>query len=226
VNALANADHGLLPCHACALRNDVNVPMALIWFRRYRSAPRWPDDRSIGMKHSHDNVEINLVTARVLMTAWCRRPIPQFAAITGAMLLLNLWGGVPPVHSQTGHGGPVVTPMEPPVRVPMPEVGSESAPRPESERGSPSPWWYSLSMETRQQIQMALRYLHYYQGPIDGLFGQQTRQAIVSYQSLVRARPTGYLTAEEVAHLLQGYAQRPQLSPPAPGCAGPRFLSG
>jgi hypothetical protein len=172
------------------------------------------------MQYCHGNVQVSQVTARVLMTAWCRRPIPQLAAVTGAMLLLNSWGGVPPVHSQTDRSGPPdIHVIDPPVRAPTPTPYTESRSR--------SPWWYSLSMETRQQLQMSLRDRGLYSGSIDGLFGPQTQQAIRDYQILIDTRPTGELTAGEQALLLQRQQQLSQPTPaPTPGCAGPQPRTG
>jgi hypothetical protein len=178
------------------------------------------------MQYCHGNVQVSQVTARVLMTAWCRRPIPQLAAVTGAMLVLNSWGGVPPVHSQTDRSGPpTIHPIVPPV--PTSEAGPMTAPTPDTGRGPSSSWWYSLSMETRQQLQMSLRNRGLYFGSIDGLFGPQTQQAIRDYQILIDTRPTGELTAGEQALLLQRQQQLSQPTPaPTPGCAGPQSLTG
>jgi Putative peptidoglycan binding domain len=164
------------------------------------------------------------------MTAWCRRPIPQLAAVTGAMLVLNSWGGVPPVHSQTDRSGPpTIHPIVPPV--PTSEAGPMTAPTPDTGRGPSSSWWYSLSMETRQQLQMSLRDRGLYFGSIDGLFGPQTQQAIRDYQILIDTRPTGELTAGEQALLLQQQQQQQQqlsqpTPAPTPGCAGPQPRTG
>jgi len=124
-----------------------------------------------------DVVRIGLAATRALMTVWCRRTIQQVAAITGAMLLLNSWDGVQPVQSQTDSNPdtPVIKPvpalMPPPSR---PITTQESVPAPRPTNPSPE----NPSLEIRRQVQMALRDYRHYQGPIDGVFGRQTRQAM------------------------------------------------
>jgi peptidoglycan hydrolase-like protein with peptidoglycan-binding domain len=58
-----------------------------------------------------------------------------------------------------------------------------------------------MSEADRRQIQQMLQDMKYYEGPIDGKFGPLTRAAIRRYQDSIRAKSTGYLTAEEATRL-------------------------
>lgn len=60
----------------------------------------------------------------------------------------------------------------------------------------------NMSDADRRQVQGALRRLHYYQGPVDGMFGPLTRAAIRRFQQDSWTKPTGSLTAEEATRLL------------------------
>lgn len=59
-----------------------------------------------------------------------------------------------------------------------------------------------MSDANRRQVQEALRRLGYYQGPVDGIFGPQTRAAIRRFQQSLWTKPTGSLTAEEANRLV------------------------
>jgi hypothetical protein len=170
-----------------------------------------------------DVAHISLAATGALMTVWCRRTTKQAAAIIGAMLLLNSWDGVPPAQSQMDPNPdtPVITPVPAPVRVtpPPPTAAQEPVPAPKQ----PSPPLESPSLEIRRQVQMALRNYGHYQGPIDGVFGHQTRQAIRSYQASIGTPPTGELTSQEQAQLLQPSSPAPSPVSNNRGCSGPRL---
>lgn len=55
----------------------------------------------------------------------------------------------------------------------------------------------------RKQIQVKLKRLGFYKGPIDALFLDLTRQAIKDYQDSLKQPATGYLTPNQVRFLLQ-----------------------
>lgn len=143
------------------------------------------------------------------------RRFRPLAAAVAALLLFHPWTGPAPAYSR---GDPQVPPVEgdapgpqAPTRMP-----SSSAPPPDA----------SLPVETRQEIQRSLRQLGFYAGGIDGRFGEQTRAAIRDYQRSIGARPTGVLTAQETAQLLQPPPRTPAGSGPGAGCAGPRTGAG
>jgi peptidoglycan hydrolase-like protein with peptidoglycan-binding domain len=165
-----------------------------------------------------DVVRINLAATRVLMTVWYRRTTKQAAAIVGAMLLLNSWDGVPPVQSQMDPhpDTPVITPVPTPVPVPPSPPTAAQEPLGAPKQRSPP-------LEIRRQVQMALRNYGHYQGPIDGVFGPRTQQAIGSYQVSIGAPPTGELTSQEQAQLLQPPSPAPSPVSNNRGCSGPRF---
>ena len=54
----------------------------------------------------------------------------------------------------------------------------------------------------RHMVQTALVHLGYYDNPIDGLFGPETRAAIRRYQHEIGAEMTGRLTAEQATRLV------------------------
>jgi hypothetical protein len=149
---------------------------------------------------------------RVFMATWPRKPVPQIAAILGAMLLLNSWSGISPLRSQTQREQPYIPPVEGDIL----DQPAHSATAPDA----------GLPTETKQKIQAALRKLGYYDGPIDGLFGDQTRQAIRSYQTVIRSRPTGYLTTQDTDLLLARLDPAPGWRRIGSGCTGPRSLFG
>lgn len=57
-----------------------------------------------------------------------------------------------------------------------------------------------------RQLQNALKVHGYYDGPIDGVFGGQTRSSIVTYQRQNGLRTTGEPTEALLAHALRGAA--------------------
>jgi peptidoglycan hydrolase-like protein with peptidoglycan-binding domain len=49
-----------------------------------------------------------------------------------------------------------------------------------------------MSDAERRQVQDALRRLNFHSGPVDGIFGPQTRAAIRRFQSSIGAQTTGF----------------------------------
>ncbi|MDX2257888.1 MAG: peptidoglycan-binding protein [Hyphomicrobiaceae bacterium] len=56
----------------------------------------------------------------------------------------------------------------------------------------------------RKRIQYELRQRDFYKGPIDAIFGDQTRQAIADYQRSQGSEATGYLTPQQLQALIGG----------------------
>jgi len=59
-----------------------------------------------------------------------------------------------------------------------------------------------MSDAERRQVQEALRRLNLHSGPVDGIFGPQTRAAIRRFQRDIGAQTTGSLTAEQANRLV------------------------
>jgi len=59
-----------------------------------------------------------------------------------------------------------------------------------------------MSKADRQRVQEALRHLGYYKGPMDGVFGRLSREAIRLFQREIGAESTGHLTAEQASRLV------------------------
>ena len=58
-----------------------------------------------------------------------------------------------------------------------------------------------IGPEKRRALQVQLRNLEFYQGPIDGVFGELTREAIMEYQRVLKSEVTGYLTPIQLKNL-------------------------
>lgn len=58
-----------------------------------------------------------------------------------------------------------------------------------------------MTLENRRRMQEALKLLGYYNGPLDGVFGPETRAAIRRFQMQVMAEPTGRLTPQQASRL-------------------------
>jgi len=61
-----------------------------------------------------------------------------------------------------------------------------------------------LNDDERRRIQAALARLGYYDGIVDGIFGQETRAAIRRFQHEIGAQMTGRLSADEATRLVNG----------------------
>jgi hypothetical protein len=62
----------------------------------------------------------------------------------------------------------------------------------------------SLSRASRRDIQRGLNVRGFYEGAIDGVIGERTREAIRRFQQSENAEPTGYLTARQIELLVTG----------------------
>ncbi len=93
----------------------------------------------------------------------------------------------------------------------------------EEERG-PAPWSGQISDKaTRMKIQRGLKALGHYDGPIDGVFGPETMEAIADYQNAEGDVPTGLLTGEQKADLVAEGARAPKAeTAPVPQKAAPK----
>jgi peptidoglycan hydrolase-like protein with peptidoglycan-binding domain len=58
-----------------------------------------------------------------------------------------------------------------------------------------------MTLEHRRRMQEALKLLGYYTGPLDGVFGPETRAAIRRFQMQTMAEPTGRLTPQQASRL-------------------------
>jgi hypothetical protein len=58
-----------------------------------------------------------------------------------------------------------------------------------------------MTLENRRRMQEALKLLGYYNGPLDGVFGPETRAAIRRFQMQVMSEPTGRLTPQQASRL-------------------------
>lgn len=96
----------------------------------------------------------------------------------------------PPVATPPVATPPVATPpvATPPVQPPP----TPDATMPEEDL---------MTLENRRRMQEALKLLGYYNGPVDGVFGPETRAAIRRFQMQVMAEPTGRLTPQQASRL-------------------------
>ena len=110
-----------------------------------------------------------------------------------------LFGGPPPAAPP---------PLPPPVVVATPVTAAPVAPPPPTPVAPvltavpPLPDEIVMTDGERRTVQMALAKLGYYPGPIDGIFGTDTRAAIRRLQFEVHAPMDGHLTAELARRLM------------------------
>jgi peptidoglycan hydrolase-like protein with peptidoglycan-binding domain len=145
------------------------------------------------------------------LNAGIQKRIRQLLSLAGTILIFNPWTGISPVLSRTDHD----TQVPPSVEGDVFDQPAEPVPAPGT--GTPS--------QSKREIQALLRDLGYYRGPVDGLFGDQTRQAIQGYQRSLGTPQTGVLTAQETAELYRS-SSAGQRGNWASGCAVGRFLPG
>ncbi|MEM7295043.1 MAG: serine protease [Pseudomonadota bacterium] len=104
----------------------------------------------------------------------------------------------------TGHASPVQSQVTPPSGV---SAGgrvfaqAEIDETPRQARASEA----LLSRAEREELQVALRWAGFYRAAIDGAFGRGTRGAMSAWQSSAGYQPTGVLTTQQRAVLLEAY---------------------
>jgi Putative peptidoglycan binding domain len=115
----------------------------------------------------------------------------------------------PPTSTAATSAPPVATSTAPPTSAEAPSALLAAPPTapPASTAAATSappslPAEADMSEANRRQIQEALNRLDYYKGPVDGIFGTQTRAAIHRFQHGIGADTTGHLTAEEANRLV------------------------
>lgn len=105
---------------------------------------------------------------------------------------------------------PPVQPPAPPPPPPPPPVATPPAPQPDATPAVPPPPPAPvvtmpeedlMTLENRRRMQEALKLLGYYTGPLDGVFGPETRAAIRRFQMQTMAEPTGRLTPQQASRL-------------------------
>ena len=98
----------------------------------------------------------------------------------------------PPPAAPPAVTPPVQPPAPPVVAPPVPPSPAPDATMPEEDL---------MTLENRRRMQEALKLLGYYNGPLDGVFGPETRAAIRRFQMQVMAEPTGRLTPQQASRL-------------------------
>jgi hypothetical protein len=104
-----------------------------------------------------------------------------------------------------GAPAPVVAkpPTPPPTAAPVPVAPDLVAPGVVAARPSRQlPDEAQMTDPDRRTVQTALVHLGYYDNPVDGLFGSETRAAIRRYQHEIGGEMTGRLTAEQATKLV------------------------
>lgn len=99
---------------------------------------------------------------------------------------------------------PVAPPPVQPPPPPTPTVATPPAPPSVAPPTAPAvtmPEEDLMTLEHRRRMQEALKLLGYYNGPVDGVFGPETRAGIRRYQMQLMAEPTGRLTPEQASRL-------------------------
>lgn len=100
----------------------------------------------------------------------------------------------PPVQPPTPPTPPPAPPFvsTPPVQPPVAPPPAPGVTMPEEDL---------MTLDNRRRMQEALKLLGYYNGPLDGVFGPETRAGIRRYQMQLMAEPTGRLTPEQASRL-------------------------
>jgi peptidoglycan hydrolase-like protein with peptidoglycan-binding domain len=110
-----------------------------------------------------------------------------------------LAGAPPPLVMAKPPPAPIAAPVPPSTLVPAtpppptPVAAKPLVPMPDEAR---------MTDADRREVQTALVRLGYYDNPIDGLFGPETRAAIRRYQHEIGGEITGRLTAEQASRLV------------------------
>ena len=135
-----------------------------------------------------------------------QHPAPQASASPPAPAPRPAPSSTPPVIAQSNQ--PAASPGTPP-SPPATAERAQATGAPSATPAAPAtlPADGQMSGADRRQVQEILQRLNYYQGPIDGKFGQATRAAIRLFQDSIKVKSTGYLTAAEATRL-KGSAPR------------------
>ena len=88
-----------------------------------------------------------------------------------------------------------------PPATPQPATPKKPSPQPAVSAAEKAERALSLGRTDRRRIQSGLRAAGFYNGAIDGLYGQGTRRAIARWQRASGAAPTGYLTGGQAQRL-------------------------
>lgn len=96
--------------------------------------------------------------------------------------------------------GPSAAPGSPVAAPAAPTVGASQPTAPAAVPALPADG--EMSVANRRNVQEALQHRGYYRGPVDGVFGKGTRDAIRRFQSSIGARRTGYLSAAQANRLV------------------------
>jgi hypothetical protein len=111
--------------------------------------------------------------------------------------------GAAPATTSPSAPSPSVASAAPPVATaPSPPVASAPSPPVTSAPPEQSPEEARMTDGDRRKVQTALVRLGYYDNPVDGLFGPETRAAIRRYQHEIGAETTGRLTADQATKLV------------------------
>jgi Putative peptidoglycan binding domain/Caspase domain len=109
----------------------------------------------------------------------------------------------PPAPAAAALAPPPAAPASPPAPVPPPvAVATPPAAAPPAVPSVALPDDSQMTEADRRAVQAALGRLGYYDLPVDGVFGPETRAAIRRYQHEVGAEMTGRLTAAQASRLV------------------------
>ena len=106
-----------------------------------------------------------------------------------------------------GSAGPARAQVTPPPRPTPSEPDAQKAVLLDAQKAS----FLAMSEPDRKAAQDALGWLGFYNGVVDGAFGKRTLDAILAYQSSVKATDSGAVSTAQLA-ALKASACRPQVS--------------
>jgi len=104
-------------------------------------------------------------------------------------------------------GAPGTSPAaaETPEAIPEPAPEPEPPPEPDETPAEARASEAALSGADKEALQVALAWAGFYDGAIDGLYGQGTRAAMAAWQTAEGDEPTGVLTTRQRAALIASY---------------------
>jgi peptidoglycan hydrolase-like protein with peptidoglycan-binding domain len=115
----------------------------------------------------------------------------------------NNRAGSSPAPSSPPPGSSAPTPNAPSIPATSAQPSQATAPPPPSAAMALAvPDEEKMSEANRRQVQEALHRRDFYDGPIDGIFGPLTREAIRRFQDSIGEKGTGRLTAAEAGRLV------------------------